>query len=252
MALVTAMSACTIMSFVEPPSDSSSVASSALSHSISAGVNFSMTSATHLCAVSRCMKSCFTVFSGFNLFCACRSCAWNLLISAMEASRAVGVSNFRTEMFFWFRKTRVALIESCATFTAVSVSSTARFASGKSSPAAWIISEVMIALSTKSSAVLDRSWHSGSISWKAFWSLASAALVFPSCSALTLEARILPSSPATCCWADLRAVPSCANCRAASPLAVLCSSVTLFRASARDSTCGANRPSATFSPSAEA
>mmetsp|Transcript_122013 Transcript_122013/g.304482 ORF Transcript_122013/g.304482 Transcript_122013/m.304482 type:complete len:542 (+) Transcript_122013:3675-5300(+) len=250
LAFCTAASACDIISFVLPSPARSRVASSALSHSTSAGVSFSITSATICCAVWRCSKSWRTVFRGLSLFCASWSCIWSFVRPWTDCSFTFADSKLRAMPCLVFKKIRASPIAICAALVAASVSPTAFLTSSRLSPPAWIISEVITAFSTRSSAVFAFSWHSGSIAWKTFVSFSSAALAFSSCSAFTLAPRSFVSSWPTCAWRFLTAVPSCKNCLDASPTDVRWASMTFFRASLRAAGCGVNISSAAFNPAA--
>mmetsp|Transcript_104817 Transcript_104817/g.321051 ORF Transcript_104817/g.321051 Transcript_104817/m.321051 type:complete len:203 (+) Transcript_104817:2454-3062(+) len=81
-AFCSAWSAASKLSFDGPSVVISSVASSALSHSTSAGLSFAMTSWTRRWAACRCVKSSRAVFKGFSLVCASTSCACSLPSSA--------------------------------------------------------------------------------------------------------------------------------------------------------------------------
>mmetsp|Transcript_117126 Transcript_117126/g.377980 ORF Transcript_117126/g.377980 Transcript_117126/m.377980 type:complete len:555 (-) Transcript_117126:426-2090(-) len=91
-ALVTACSACCIISLDRPSPVNMTVASSALSTSTSAGESFSSTSCTSFCAAVRFTKSCRTLFSGFSLFCASWRFVWSLPSSVAASCFTLSLS----------------------------------------------------------------------------------------------------------------------------------------------------------------
>mmetsp|Transcript_3531 Transcript_3531/g.10289 ORF Transcript_3531/g.10289 Transcript_3531/m.10289 type:complete len:220 (-) Transcript_3531:16-675(-) len=105
--------------------------------------------------------------------------------------------------------------------------------------AAWIISEVMEAFSTVSSAAFAFSVASGISSWNCFMSLSSASLFFSSCSARERWDRILASSVLTALLVVRMDEASCVIVLSASPtMPRWCASESFFCTSASGATCG--------------
>mmetsp|Transcript_98282 Transcript_98282/g.277917 ORF Transcript_98282/g.277917 Transcript_98282/m.277917 type:complete len:478 (+) Transcript_98282:3754-5187(+) len=164
LAFVMACWACFIKSDETASELSKMLASSARSTSTSAGDNLSKTSAINFCAAARRRKSCRTVLSGFNLDWTSCNFVWNFASSFPVCCLADSLSYRRVLACFALRKMRASPIAFCASWTACSVCVTACFISSMSSLAAVIISEVMMAFSTQSSARLAFASASGRIS----------------------------------------------------------------------------------------
>mmetsp|Transcript_41249 Transcript_41249/g.118657 ORF Transcript_41249/g.118657 Transcript_41249/m.118657 type:complete len:209 (+) Transcript_41249:2243-2869(+) len=180
----------------------------------------------------RWLKSWRTAFSGVSFVCARCSCACSFARSDWAVLRTTSLSKRRTMPCLALRKTRASPIAVCATFTAASVSVTAAATSSTLSPAAWIISAVIAAFSTKSSAVFDFSCAAAQTSSKVLESFASSSFCLTLCSACAIALLILPSSALICCWDVRIEVPSCANCFCMSPPGALrCASITFRNAS---------------------
>mmetsp|Transcript_59215 Transcript_59215/g.171664 ORF Transcript_59215/g.171664 Transcript_59215/m.171664 type:complete len:232 (+) Transcript_59215:1033-1728(+) len=227
------------------------VASSALSTSTSAGDSFSSTSATSFCAAVRCTNSCRTVFRGLSLFWAACSCCCSFPSSETACAFADSLSNLLQLACLAFRNILASPMAFCASCAACSVCVTACLTSSRSSPAASIISEVIAAFSTASSAVFVFCTASGRSSDKACWSRSSEAFCFIAAVALALEARSFASSVLTRPCAPRMTVPMVANCRACSPPEPRCASMILFMDSLSLRRCGWSRSSAAWMPSEE-
>mmetsp|Transcript_123101 Transcript_123101/g.383243 ORF Transcript_123101/g.383243 Transcript_123101/m.383243 type:complete len:243 (+) Transcript_123101:126-854(+) len=140
---------------------------------------------------------------------------------------------------------RASPMADCAAFAAISVWVTACCTSSRLSPPAAIISEVMAAFSTASSAVLALSVASGIISWKSFVSFCSASRDLASCSTFWQVARSFASSPLTAPFVALTCAASCEKIRCASgPEAACCTSATFFCSSPMGPAWGARSCSA--------
>mmetsp|Transcript_14707 Transcript_14707/g.24135 ORF Transcript_14707/g.24135 Transcript_14707/m.24135 type:complete len:288 (+) Transcript_14707:322-1185(+) len=165
LALLQTVSVCANISFViSSDANSNVVASSALSTSTSAGVSFVFNSSTSFFAAALCMKSWRAVFKGVSFVCAACSCCSNLPNSSVAAARIFSLSNLLALANFELRKILASPIAVCASLADFSVSSTACLTSSKSSPPEVIISAVMAAFSTASSATFVFWTASGIIS----------------------------------------------------------------------------------------
>mmetsp|Transcript_35760 Transcript_35760/g.99075 ORF Transcript_35760/g.99075 Transcript_35760/m.99075 type:complete len:328 (+) Transcript_35760:4893-5876(+) len=221
------------------------LASSALSQSSSAGLSVSRISSTTFLAAWRWMKSWRTVFNGFSLFCASCNCCCSFASSVAAMVLTFSLSNRFTAACFAFKYMRASPMADWAAFVAASVSPTARCTSSRLSPPATIISEVMEAFSTASSALLALSVASGIISWKSLLSLSSASRALASSSTLEREPRIFASSAATAPPVAWTCAPSCAkSCCAGPGAAVRCTSPTFRCSSVSGPACGASSCSA--------
>mmetsp|Transcript_31835 Transcript_31835/g.69634 ORF Transcript_31835/g.69634 Transcript_31835/m.69634 type:complete len:296 (-) Transcript_31835:228-1115(-) len=250
VAVATACSACSMTSFVRSlPVWSMLLASSARSTSSSAGVSFSMTSAEAFRAACRWRKSWRTVLRGFSFVCASCSKFCSLLRSVFALARPPSLSKRRVLACLALRKMRASPMAFCASCTACSVCETADFTSSVSSPAAVIISAVMTAFSTQSSAKFVFCSASGMISCRAARSFTSTSFILAECSAFARAFRIFVNSLFTpVCIARIWE-PICAICLAPSPETPRCASINFFSASFSVETCGANTGSAALSDS---
>mmetsp|Transcript_102950 Transcript_102950/g.290805 ORF Transcript_102950/g.290805 Transcript_102950/m.290805 type:complete len:219 (+) Transcript_102950:5101-5757(+) len=131
-----------------------------------------------------------------------------------------------------------------AAFTAFSVSSTPCLTSTMSSPPAAIISAVMTAFSTASSAALVLRVHSGSISSRMAESLSSRCLFFCSFSSWVRVVRTFCNSLLMVWDVILSWFAICANLGPVWAVAVRCASVSFRCASVSGFTVGARKSSA--------
>mmetsp|Transcript_63313 Transcript_63313/g.176125 ORF Transcript_63313/g.176125 Transcript_63313/m.176125 type:complete len:348 (-) Transcript_63313:463-1506(-) len=225
-------------------------ASSARSTSTSEGVSLSSSSATSLCAADLCIYSFRTPLRGSSFLCASWSCVDNLANSLVAWLRAASLSKRLKAACFALMKMRASPSAFCASETACSVCMTACLTSVISSPAAAIISEVITAFSTESSARSVFDWASGRISLlKTVISFTSASRCFEVTSTLVFAARTLASSEFTDCCAVLSCAIAMFIRFATSGVVPRCFSTLLFIVALSAVTWGASNCSACFNSS---